>query len=90
MQSLWRIHLGEDERPGVNIAEIVRDGRRTYECYLGGPTPSIHTFYVDTISPKALQVIREAGGTVTYHPHAQRADDEQGRRQVNLPEGTRQ
>jgi hypothetical protein len=91
IQGLWRIHLGEDDaQPGVNIAEVVRDGKRRYEYYPGGPTPGVHTFYVDTITPCALQLIRAAGGTVTYHPHAQRADDEHGRRQVNLPEGTRQ
>jgi hypothetical protein len=89
IQGLWRIHLGEDDaQPGVNIAEVVRDGKRRYAYYPGGPTPGVHTFYVDTITPHALQLIRAAGGTVTYHPHAQRADNEHGRRQVNLPEGT--
>lgn len=91
IQSLWRVHLGEDDaQPGANIAETLRNSRRTYDYYPGGPTPGVHTFYVDTITPRAMQLIREASGTVVYHPHAQQADDVQGRRQVNLPEGTRQ
>lgn len=91
LHSLWRVHVGEDDAgPGVNIAETLRDSRHTYDYYPGGPTPGVHTFYVDTITPRALQLIREAGGIVTYHSQAQRADDEKGRRQVNLPEGTRQ
>jgi hypothetical protein len=91
LHRLWRVHLGEDDgQPGVNIAEKVHGEKRGYAYYPGGPTPGVHTFYVDTITPRALRLIREAGGTVVYHPQAQRADDEQGRRQVNLPEGTRQ
>jgi hypothetical protein len=90
VQSLWRIHLGEEERPGVNIAEILRDGRRTYEYYPGGAQFGVHQFYVDKITPKALQIIRELGGKVLYSPEAQRADDVKGRRQVTLPEGVHQ
>jgi hypothetical protein len=88
VQSLWRIHLGEDDRSGVNIAEVMRGEKRSYEYYPGGPTPGVHTFYVDKITPRALHLIREARGTIRYKAEAQRADDERGRRQVNLPEGT--
>jgi len=88
--SLWRIHLGEDERPGVNIVEVMRSGQRTYEYYPGGPQPGIHSFPVDKISVQAIQLIKESGGSIIYNPGAQRADDVQGRRQVTLPEGTQQ
>jgi len=91
LRGLWRVHLGEDDAlSGVNIAEMVRGEKRSYEYYPGGPTPGVHTFYVDTITARALQLIREAGGTVIYHPQAQRADAERGRRQVHLAEGIRQ
>ena len=73
MKSLWRVHLGEEERPGVNIAEVVRDGKRLYEVYPGGPQFSVHFFYVDKVTARAMQIIREAGGTVTYQPAAHRS-----------------
>ncbi len=88
--SVWRVHIGEDERPGVNIAEVMRNGTRHYEYFAGGPTPGIHSFHVDTISVQAMQLIHRAGGNVIYQPNAQRADSVQGRRYVMLPEGTRQ
>lgn len=91
IQSLWRVHLGEDDlRPGVNIAEIVRDGKCSFIYYAGGPQPGQHSFPVDKISVRAIQLIKESGGTVTYNPGAQRADDVVGRRQITLPEGTHQ
>ena len=91
VQSVWRIHLSEDDmQPGVNIAEMLRDGKRRYAYYPGGPTPGVHAFYVDKISPRTLHLIREAWGTVNYNPEAQRTDQEKGRRKVQLPEGTRQ
>lgn len=88
--SLWRVHLGEDERSGINIAEVVRGGKRLYEYFPGGAQPGVHSFPVDTISVKAIQLIKESGGTITYNPSAQRADDAVGRRLVTLPEGTHQ
>lgn len=90
MVSLWRIHLGEDEKPGVNVVEIVRDGKRSYEHFAGGAQPGAHSFNVDTISVQAIHAIKEQGGSVTYNPSAQRADDVQGRRKIVLPEGTQQ
>jgi hypothetical protein len=91
IQSLWRIHLGEDDaRPGVNIAEVLRDGKREFVSYAGGPQPGYHSFPVDKISVRAIHLIKEQGGTVTYDPGAQRADTVTGRRRVTLPEGTRQ
>lgn len=90
IQSLWRIHLGEDDRPGINIVEIVRDDKRFYEYYPDGPQLGIYSFPVDKISIQAIHLIKENGGLVIYNPSAQRADDIQGRRQVTLPEGTQQ
>lgn len=90
IQSLWRIHLGKDDQPGVNIMEIVRDGKRFYEYYPAGPQFGVHSFPVDTISVQAMRIIKENGGTVTYNPKAQRVDDVMGRRNVSLPEGTQQ
>jgi hypothetical protein len=91
MYSLWRIHLDE-EHPGVNVAEYLRDdGKRTYEYYPGGPQFGCHAFYVDAITPAAIQAIRQAPyGSVVYEPEATRADGVRGRRWVTLPEGTRQ
>ncbi|MGB8346600.1 MAG: hypothetical protein WCD86_17065 [Ktedonobacteraceae bacterium] len=90
MHSLWRIHLDE-EHPGVNVAEYLREGKRTYEYYPGGPQFGCHAFYVDTITPAAIQAIRQAPyGSVVYEPKAMRADGVRGRRWVTLPEGTRQ
>lgn len=90
MHSLWRIHLDE-EHPGVNVAEYLRDGKRTYEYYPGGPHFGCHTFYVDAITLTAIQAIRQApSGSVVYEPEATRADGVRGRRWVMLPEGTRQ
>ena len=85
MQSLWRIHFDE-EKTGVNVAEYLRDGKRVYAYYAGGPTPGGMAFYVDTISPTAVVAIRERGGSIVYTPHAQRADGVQGRRYVTMPE----
>lgn len=90
VKGLWRVHLGEDERPGVNIAEVLRDNKRLYEHFPGGAQPGVHSFNVDTISVKAIQLIKEQGGSITYNPSAQRADDVAGRRKIVLPEGTQQ